>query len=198
MNRKCRLNYKAAIYSQEQQDEYERDLLLKASGEKEYSLIDYKLYFSIREICLDGINGWSLSRFSGKNSHIIIPARLNGLPVLELDDRVFERCETIENVVLPKELLNINRHAFCLCPRLTSVTIPKSVKYINVGSFVANENLKEVIFLGTKQEWKNINKNLFWSYDEKNDSGFRWYDRVCFNSVKCSDGVIIRRNFKNY
>lgn len=61
----------------------------------------------------------------------------------------------------------------------TSITIPKSVKQIWIGAFAGCDNLEQIIFDGTIEEWENIN-----IYGESHTSGWDILDSVY---IKYSD-----------
>ena len=59
-------------------------------------------------------------------------------------------------MTIPEGVTSIGGSAFSHCSSLTSVTIPKSVTSIKAWAFSGCTNLKDVYYLGTEEEWKNI------------------------------------------
>ncbi|MCR5435077.1 MAG: leucine-rich repeat domain-containing protein, partial [Bacteroidaceae bacterium] len=54
----------------------------------------------------------------------------------EMPDRMFVGCKTLEQVVLPANLINVSSHGFDGCTSLVSVTIPESVTDLGTYAFV--------------------------------------------------------------
>ena len=59
-------------------------------------------------------------------TEIAIPAVYNNLPVTEIGNDAFMRCNALKNVTIPDSVKSIGKRAFS-CSGLTSITIPKSV-----------------------------------------------------------------------
>ena len=72
---------------------------------------------------------------------------------------------------------SICEQAFKFCASLKSLTIG-SVENIAVHAFQSCMALEEIIFKGTMEEWKAVEK------------GGSWYDSVLAEEVKCSDGNV--------
>ena len=58
-----------------------------------------------------------------------------------------------------KSVTRIGSEAFALCTKLTSIAIPESVTSIGYDAFKTCYNLKYIVYNGTKQQWKNIDKD---------------------------------------
>lgn len=54
---------------------------------------------------------------------------------------------------------SIGTYAFKDCKNLVSVTIPSSLTYISAGAFYNCQNLKTVIYEGTKEQWEEVIRN---------------------------------------
>ena len=61
---------------------------------------------------------------------------------------------------IPDGVKDIGGYVFKDCVTITEVTIPKSVSYIAGNAFKDCDGLISVRYLGTKEEWKNIEKEL--------------------------------------
>ena len=101
---------------------------------------------SITELCFIPKN------YSANDGKLTIPATVSkvwsgafynttGLKTVEFEagskiiftERMFYRCYSLEEVVLPKGLLTIPKYAFTECPKLNKVVIPNTV--VNIGQF---------------------------------------------------------------
>ena len=70
--------------------------------------------------------------------------------------RAFVNCEELISVEIPNSLISINDYAFQYCYKLTSITIPNSVRVIGNGAFSGCNRLTDVYYLGSENEWNNI------------------------------------------
>lgn len=67
----------------------------------------------------------------------------------------FYNCPSLEEVTIPENVTIIGYCSFSGCINLKKVTIPKAVKVIDTAAFGV-QNLKDVYYGGTVEEWKNI------------------------------------------
>ena len=79
---------------------------------------------------------------------------------------------------VPDDVTNIGNSAFAGCAELTKVTIPDSVTRIDDSAFSSCKSLTDVYYLGTKQEWNQIETGEYNS-------------DLLSAEINCSDGVII-------
>ena len=79
---------------------------------------------------------------------------------------------SIESMAIPQQLLvngtnyyvkSIGEAAFSHCHHLQSITIPTSVERIGTWAFYGCEHLKEIKYLGTKDQWEQIVLAEFWN-----------------------------------
>lgn len=70
-----------------------------------------------------------------------------------IQEHTFERCEKLNKIKLPEDLVFIEYSAFRDCISLESVTIPSSVWSIEEDAFIGCKNLKYAYF-GWKSGWK--------------------------------------------
>ena len=85
----------------------------------------------------------------------------NGLVSIGIS--AFEGCNNLEEIILPNTVELIDEQAFSKCKKLLRIIIPNSIKTINGSRYYRNifygcDNLKEIIYMGTKEDWKNIKK----------------------------------------
>ena len=88
---------------------------------------------------------------------LVIP---NG--VKSIKDCAFTDCSSLESVTIPNSVTSIGYWAFYGCSMLTSVTIPNSVKKIGFAAFSDCKSLQKIYFNGTKQQWREIEKDNDW------------------------------------
>lgn len=69
------------------------------------------------------------------SGEIIVPAEINGYPVVSIGSYAFDNCTGITKILLPGSVSSIQIYAFDGCTNLTSVNIPKSVTSIEINAF---------------------------------------------------------------
>ncbi len=79
-----------------------------------------------------------------------------GNSVTSIENDAFCNCINLTKVNISSSVTSIENDAFENCESLLSVTIPESVKYIGESAFEYCEGIKDVYFLGTENEWNEI------------------------------------------
>jgi len=74
--------------------------------------------------------------YHGNDKDLVIPERINGLPVIAIGNRVFAH-DSLSSVVIPNSVQIIGDDAF-IHNELTNVVLPNSVRIIGNGAFVDN------------------------------------------------------------
>ena len=98
--------------------------------------------------------------------------------VTSIGEAAFSGCESLTSIVLPNGITSIGADFFAWCSSLTSISIPGSVTSIGKYAFADGKSLKSITFVGTKSEWKAIEK------------GADWNENVPATVVHCSDGDV--------
>ena len=105
--------------------------------------------------------------------------------VTNIGNSAFYECKNLTNVVVPNGVNIIEDGTFYCCTSLTSVTIPDSVTSIGnkeikmVGAFRECENLIEINYSGTMDQWNNVvYKDDTWDFQSGN------------YTIYCTDGEI--------
>ena len=94
----------------------------------------------------DDKDGCIIVGYNGfKDKHIIIPSNIGGRTVVGIWNRVFEKCEYIEEVIFEEGCKYIGAAAFAGCKRINKVKLPKSLLEIGGSAFSQCESLREVI-----------------------------------------------------
>ena len=76
--------------------------------------------------------------------------------VTSIGNGAFYGCSSLTSVTIPEGVTSIGGSAFSDCSNLMSVTIPSSVTSIRSSAFYGCSKLKNVFYLDTEEEWKNI------------------------------------------
>ena len=75
----------------------------------------------------------------------------------------FLGCRSLTSITIPDGITSIEIYTFTDCSSLTSITIPDSVTSIGIYAFYNCSSLTSIYYGGTKVQWKNIPKGLFWN-----------------------------------
>ncbi len=69
----------------------------------------------------------------------------------------FEDCSNLKNVVIKAELTELEgENTFVDCYSLTSITLPESLERIGNTVFMGCNNIEDIYFGGTKEQWENV------------------------------------------
>ena len=79
----------------------------------------------------------------------------------EISAELFSGCTALEDIVIPSKVTLIGARAFADCTNLRSITIPKLRTDITSGYYLFDgaDNLQDVYYCGTEEEWKNVSWN---------------------------------------
>ena len=105
---------------------------------------------------------------------IVLPNTLTTIP-----DFAFNKCELLKSITLPGKLMVIDEYAFSNCSSLESITLPNTLTTILSYAFVGCTSLSEIKYLGTKAQWKTIDRDRSWRGFEHN-----------IKKIVCKDGDI--------
>ena len=102
--------------------------------------------------------------------------------IISIGDGAFELCSNLTEIVIPNSVKSIGNYAFAECVTLKSVLITEKVTSIGAGAFQNCFFLRVINYLGTKEQWEQLEKGEYW------DSGTREY------TVHCSNGNVSKEN----
>ncbi|MBQ3093616.1 MAG: leucine-rich repeat domain-containing protein, partial [Clostridia bacterium] len=99
--------------------------------------------------------------YSGLATHLTVPSKLGGYPVVSIGDYAFGFCESLESVTIPDSVTTIADYAFSFCSSLTSVTLGNGVKTMGEGVFCFCDSLTAIKVNGDNAAYCDINGVLF-------------------------------------
>jgi len=97
-------------------------------------------------------NGVKITKYIGKGGKVVIPAKIEGYPVVELGSQAFYGEDntsygpgySITSVVIPASVKFIGNYCFYSIDNLKSVTFLGTGVVIDANAFAGNSNLKEL------------------------------------------------------
>jgi hypothetical protein len=87
----------------------------------------------------------TITVFTGAGGAVVVPNRINGLPVISIGVGAFQGCTSLTSVKLSDNLTTIGDYVFSMCQHLTSITIPDNVTNIGWWAFQACPSLTNVV-----------------------------------------------------
>ncbi|MBE5811817.1 MAG: leucine-rich repeat domain-containing protein, partial [Clostridiales bacterium] len=75
---------------------------------------------------------------------VVVPGRIEGLPVTAIGSNVFSNYAGLADLILPQGLESIGAEAFSNCDGLTTIVIPNTVTFIGDTAFSGCDNLTKV------------------------------------------------------
>jgi predicted small lipoprotein YifL len=78
------------------------------------------------------LRGITIEKYKGDDSQVLIPAEIEGEPVIAIAARAFENKTNLEYIYFPDSLTQIDANSFVNCSKLT-LTIPEDVEIIATG-----------------------------------------------------------------
>lgn len=76
--------------------------------------------------------------------------------VTSMGERVFQGCTGLRNISLPPGVESIGRRMFAGCSNLRQIRFSSGVASIGDNAFLECDSLNDVYYIGTQQEWENI------------------------------------------
>ncbi len=77
-----------------------------------------------------------VTKYMGTGGMVDVPALLNGIPVMEIYEKAFYRCDTVTSVTLPEGLRSIGDYAFYGCKSLRAIPLPSTLVRVGRWAFV--------------------------------------------------------------
>jgi len=86
----------------------------------------------------------TLINYSGKESSPEIPEEICGISKIIIGRDTFSNKKSIQNIIIPDNVIEIEAHTFYCCKELETIIISDSVKSIGASAFAGCFNLKNV------------------------------------------------------
>jgi hypothetical protein len=77
----------------------------------------------------------TIVKYIGPGGEVVIPSRINALPVTRIGDSAFYACTVLAGVTFSNHVTSIGDNAFRSCTALANVTLPPSLTSIGDGAF---------------------------------------------------------------
>ena len=103
--------------------------------------------------------GWYAFCDSGLTS-IVIPESVTSISMC-----AFAECDNLESIVILGNIGYVAERLFVGCCNLEWIKISDSITYIGEGAFGGCEQLKDIYYMGSAEQWKNI---TIYNYDDGN------------------------------
>ncbi len=88
----------------------------------------------------------TISRYTGSDSAVVIPADIGGIPVRAIGAGAFDQNRILTRVVIPEGVTHINYNAFYFCENLAEVVLPQTLEAIDSYAFFNCTALKALRF----------------------------------------------------
>lgn len=127
--------------------------LINITIPKSVTSIGYHAFYMVNNVIYNG--SLSNSTWGAKCVNGYVE---NGIVYKDSSKKTFIGCSFAKSgsVSIPNTVEYIDEYAFYGCYTLLSVTIPKSVITIDEGAFFSCDNLKDVYYQGSKEDWEKI------------------------------------------
>lgn len=79
-----------------------------------------------------------------------------GNGITNITSGTFDLCYNLKEVILGNGVTSIHEDAFSLRDTLERITITKNLRTLSTKTFLDCESLEEIIFIGTRKEWENM------------------------------------------
>lgn len=90
-------------------------------------------------------NGYGYNTNYAGLTSIVVPDKIDGLPVTEIDSGAFARCNDLESITLPQGITKITGMTFYGSRKLKNVTMPDTVTDIESAAFYDCVNIEKII-----------------------------------------------------
>ncbi len=86
----------------------------------------------------------TITKFTGSESEVVVPASIKGNPVVKIASWAFEGCFGVTSIVIQSGVTTIEDSAFARCANLTEISIPDSVTSVGGSAFYLCSKLEKI------------------------------------------------------
>lgn len=97
-------------------------------------------------------DGLVITAYYGDEFRLTVPAEIDGKPVLKIGMNAFSSCYSLQTVVLPEGLKELDENAFRFCREMYAITLPSTLERIGANAFYRCERLESVSIPGGVRE----------------------------------------------
>lgn len=116
-----------------------------SSQEKAFTLAKEPPHSSFKYELTDDLEGVRITEYHGDDIHILIPEKIEEMPVRELGGSLFSRKDNIETVIIPDTVQSIGDRLFDGCSRLKNVHLSTAITDIPRYTFSECKSLESFI-----------------------------------------------------
>lgn len=102
-----------------------------------------------------------ITGYTGSDAIVMIPAEIEGKPVVSIAENAFMGAADIAVLVIPDSVTSIGDRAFSACPALSTVTLGSGVDEIGSMAFSACPTLQSFFVSDDNKTFNDINNSLF-------------------------------------
>ena len=110
------------------------------------------------KILRDGKVQIEITKYSGSNTDVTVPAMIDGKNVSSIGEKAFINCSDLINVDLPGEITNIGASAFQGCSSLANIDFPDKLTNIGISAF---RGCSSLVNIDLPDEITNISDSAF-------------------------------------
>lgn len=141
----------------------------------------------------NGLSGvMTILAYKGSKTHVTVPEKLDGCPVMTINDNTFKGNTTIESVTIPDGVTYIGVSAFEGCTNLQEVNLPQSLSVIGTKAFKGCNRLMEITIPdGVTQIRSNAFENCIRLLRVELPSALTYVSSYCFSSCSKLKDVVL-------
>lgn len=99
---------------------------------------------------------YAYESYTGNDTHVILPAQKDGLPLTVIAAKAFLSCRTIERLELPDTLEQVEDWAFAHMKNLRELIFPPKEIQFGKKVFLGCDNLERISLRGMKDQYEGI------------------------------------------
>ncbi|MBO5163874.1 MAG: leucine-rich repeat protein [Ruminococcus sp.] len=123
---------------------------------------------------------------------VVIPAEIDGLPVISIGSRAFLNCESLTEIVIPDSIKNFGIETFYGCKSLTEINIPNGVTSIGNNTFGGCTSLTKITIPDSVTNFaQNVFKDTPWLKAKQAEDPIVVVNGILIDGTTCSGDVVI-------